>query len=144
MCIRDSSVLFPVNIGRMRFHNSFIARRWWGTVMCSKGTSLGTAKKHTMLENLGAKQKSFFFPREETKGWENGGMWKCSWKVAFVSNFHLLIDAGRWSYTNRTSCMALHFAGFNHSRFCLLHVVISFWSVNWMETDHSHWKVCNE
>lgn len=72
------------------------------------------------------------FPGEKEKaekvvGWGNVHE---RWPLSATFTSWLMLGVGA-TYTNRTSCMGLHFADFNHSRVCLLQVVISFWSVNW-------------
>lgn len=77
-------------------------------------------------------KKAACFPEEKERaekvvGW--GNIYE-RWPLSASFTSWLMLGVGV-TYTNRASCMALHFADFNHSRVCLLQVVISFWSVNW-------------
>ena len=96
----------------------------WDFVRCCWGKHTGRIWEQS--------KKAACFPEEKERpekvvGW--GNVYE-RWPLSATFTSWLMLGVGV-TYTNRASCVALHFAEPNHSGVCLLQVVISFWSVSW-------------
>lgn len=130
----DLCMVCPVNNRRMRLHNFLTVlatRRWWG-LRCSPKGRCDFVRPILFGRIWEQTKKATCFPEDKERaekvvGW--GNVYE-RWPLSATFTSWLMLGVGV-TYTNAASCMALHFADFNHSRVCLLQVVISFWSVSW-------------